>query len=157
MIVEVPRYTRTPADAPSGDGTFKPNAATDVPRQSGGRVGSDASANSSGGSVFGMGVPAPSTPASAPITAIGGPSAISPPKQLNLNLPRVDPGRYGSGPIRQPSFSELANAQLRRGPAKDPMAEAVNNSEKADCLKDNGMGLLGAPVAAYQAATGKCK
>ncbi len=74
-----------------------------------------------------------------------------------MTLPRVDPARYGSGPIRQPSFSELANAQLRRGPVKDPMAEAVNNAEKPDCLKDGGMGLLGAPVAAYQAASGKCK
>lgn len=154
MIVEVPRYTRTPADTPSGDGTYKPNAAADVPRQSGGRVGADA-ISSSGGSALGMGVPTPAPAASAP-APIGNASS-APPKQLNLNLPRVDANRYGSGPIKQPSFSELANAQLRRGPAKDPMAEAVNNSEKADCLKDNGMGLLGAPVAAYQAATGKCK
>ncbi len=161
MIVEIPRYTRTPADTSSGDGSFKPSAAGDVPRQSGGRVGADANASSVAGGALGMGVPAPAAVASAPInpigSAMGGAIGNAPPKPLNMTLPRVDPARYGSGPIRQPSFSELANAQLRRGPVKDPMAEAVNSAEKPDCLKDGGMGLLGAPVAAYQAASGKCK
>jgi hypothetical protein len=80
-----------------------------------------------------------------------------PPKQLNLSLPRVDTNRYGSGPIRQPNFSELANRQLRRGTVNDSVAEAVNSAENPDCLKDSGAGLLGAPLAAYKAATGKCK
>lgn len=147
MVVEVPRYVRSPGDVPSGDGTYHPKADAGVQRENGGRLGSDGV--SSAGSAIGMGVPAVPPPKPAASTPLTG-------KPLNLNLPRVEMNRY-PGPVARPSVSELANAQLRSGKIKDAMAEAVNSAETPDCLKDKGMGLIGAPVAAYQAATGKCK
>jgi hypothetical protein len=56
------------------------------------------------------------------------------------------------------SLSEMANAQLRRGEPKDPMAEAVGSAENPDCIQPNSSsGLLAAPMMAYKALAGKCK
>lgn len=151
MLVEVPRY-RMAEPAPRG-GTGLGNSGNASSNQSdangGNRAGLDG-VGSKSGSLLGLGVAAPVPLPTASATGGGA-------KSLNLSLPRVEVYRSGIGPVRQPSFSDLANAQLRRGAAKDPMAEAVTNSENPDCLKDSGMGLLGAPVAAYKAMTGKCR
>lgn len=151
MVVEVPRYRiadpapgAVPGDGSSGDANNSPRDAN-----SGGRSGLDGGGGKSG-SVLGLGITAP---APLPTASAAGAAA----KSLNLSLPRVEVYRSGIGPVRQPSFSDLANSQLRRGVPKDPMAEAVTSAENPDCLKDSGMGLLGAPVAAYKAMTGKCK
>ncbi|MEY2952156.1 MAG: hypothetical protein RLZZ401_243 [Pseudomonadota bacterium] len=152
MVVEVPRYkivdTRSSSNATNADPGLGDAGAPEVGKgPAGGRSGSDVSS----GSVLGLGVPA----APPPLPATSAPKAI---QQLNLSLPRVEVNKpYGQGPIRQPSLSELANAQLRRGGAKDPMAEAVNSAENPDCLQPDKSGLLAAPVLAYKALTGKCK
>jgi len=66
---------------------------------------------------------------------------------------------------RQPSLSELANAQLRRGKPKDPLAEGVEGAGVDDCLHPpansaNGTptvgGLLAAPGLVARALSGRC-
>jgi hypothetical protein len=164
MVVEVPRYRLAdpspsnradaggnPTGAPSATSNVTSNAGANGPEARGSRIGPEG-AGSPAGSALGLGA---ANPAPLPVAAA---SAAAPPnKSLNLSLPRVEVYRSGIGPVRQPNFADQANAQLRRGAPKDPMAEAINSAETPDCLKDSGMGLLGAPVAAYKAMTGKCK
>jgi len=161
MVVEVPRYsTAEPSPSatvvgPGGSG----NAAvkTDNAGNSGRRAGPD-SAGSQNGSVFGMGIAAPEPAPPALPTATAPNSAKA--KALNLTLPRVEVYRWPSMG-RQQSLSEMANAQLRRGEPKDPLADAVNSAENPDCVKPDkdgsGGGLLAAPIMTYKALTGKCK
>lgn len=165
MVVEVPRYRITepnPAVSPvnavpgpgsSGNATSKTDQASD----SGGRSGPDG-AGSKSGSVFGLGIATPD-PAPPPLPTATAPNSAKA-KALNLSLPRVEV--YRGPPMgRQLSVSEMANAQLRRGEAKDAVAEAVNSAENPDCVKPDkdgsGGGLLAAPMMAYKAMTGKCK
>jgi hypothetical protein len=161
MVVEVPRYRMAEpnpgvtAGAPPGPGSSGPASSSEGNSNRGGNDG----AGSKSGSVLGMGAAPPAAPAPLPLPTASAPAGAS--KSLNLTLPRVDVYRSGIGPVRQPSLSDLANAQLRRGEAKDPVAEAVNQSENPDCLKPDknspATGLLAGPVAAYRAMTGKCK
>jgi hypothetical protein len=72
-------------------------------------------------------------------------------------LPPIE-GPYRTQPQR--SLSDMANAQLRRD-RKDPLAQAVDNSAKDDCLHAPDKpgvlgGLLNAPVVAAKALTGNC-
>jgi len=154
MVVEVPRYRLA---EPGGTGNGTPQAvgsvATDGAEGRGRAVG-PTGAGSAQGSALGLGA---GSAAPLPVAAASASGAVPANKALNLNLPRVEVYRSGIGPVRQPSFADQANAQLRRGAPKDPMAEAINSAETPDCLKDSGMGVLGAPVAAYKAMTGKCK
>lgn len=150
MVVEVPRYRLA---EPGGAATGTPQAAGGVAADGAeGRGSRSGPAGSAQGSALGLGA---ASPAPLPVASASGTAPAN--KSLNLSLPRVEVYRSGIGPVRQPSFADQANAQLRRGAPKDPMAEAINSAETPDCLKDSGMGLLGAPVAAYKAMTGKCK
>lgn len=165
MVVEVPRYriaepnpAVSPVNAVSGPGSSG-NAAnkTDQTGDSGGRSGPDG-AGSKSGSVFGLGIASPDS-APPPLPTATAPNSAKA-KALNLSLPRVEV--YRGPPMgRQLSVSEMANAQLRRGEAKDAVAEAMNSAENPDCVKPDkdgsGGGLLAAPMMAYKAMTGKCK
>lgn len=174
MVVEVPRYKVEDTRAASSGSTANELAnggRTEGAAGSSGKAGEGNAAARSGagtrsgvdvgsgsGSALGLGTAAP-----APLPTASTPSAARLPP-VNINLPRVDVlrpgvGGGGVGPLRQPSLSELANAQLRRGAPRDPVADAVNSAENPDCLgtDKNGAGLLAAPVAAYRAMTGKCK
>lgn len=161
MVVEVPRYriaepnssAAVAGPGSSGNAALKADNAGD----SGRRSGPDGSSSQSG-SVFGMGIAAPD-PAPPPLPTATAPNSAKA-KALNLSLPRVEVYR-GPSIGRQLSVSEMANAQLRRGEPKDPVAEAVNSAENPDCVKPDkdgsGGGLLAAPMMAYKALTGKCK
>jgi hypothetical protein len=171
---EVPNVlTNAPAKAAS-------KAADPVETGSGNARSAPEAGDGKSGSVFGLGAatppPAPPPqppppkvelpPASPPVAVASAPSTISTapaplPKVLNLNLGRGDVVRSGNGPVRQLNFSELANAQLRRGDTPDPMAQAINKAESADCLKADEKsqvtGLLAAPGLLLKGAAGKCK
>jgi hypothetical protein len=101
-------------------------------------------------------VPAPPgwgiVPAPAPRAALPPAPVLTP-----RGIPPIE-GPYRTQPQR--SLSDMANAQLRRD-RKDPLAQAVDNSAKDDCLHapdKPGMlgGLLNAPVVAAKALTGNC-
>ena len=170
MVVEVPRYkiedtraaTSGSTSSEQASGTRTEGAAGKADSAGGPRPGGSARAGAEGGSTSGsaLGLGAAVPP---PLPSTSAPTAARLPP-VNINLPRVDVmrpgvGGGGIGPVRQPSLSELANAQLRRGTPRDPVAEAVNSAENPDCVgpDKSGAGLLAGPMAAYRAMTGKCK
>ena len=152
MVVEVPRYRQADSNtaAPPGPGANGSNSTR--PSDSGARSGPDG-AGSRDGSVLGLGAaaPLPLPHTSEPVRGQA--------KPLNLTLPRIDMFRHREGEM---SLSEMANAQLRRGDARTPLAAGIDSAENPDCLAPQGKdqaatGLLAAPVTAYKAMTGKCK
>ncbi len=160
MVVEVPRYRLAepnPAALP-GAGSGGATGASDRASTSGERAGPGGPPGtpSPGGSVLGLGAPAP---ALLPLPAASAPASAAA-KALNLNLPRVEV--YRTPPAgRQLSLSEMANAQLRRGNPRDPLAQGMEDAAHPDCMKPGrdqvAAGLLAAPVVAYNALTGKCR
>lgn len=74
------------------------------------------------------------------------------------NLPML-PGPYRVRPQR--SLADMANEQLRRGPARDPFAEAVKDAGVDDCARaptrtETLGGLLAAPALVARALRGDC-
>lgn len=141
----------SPAVAPPGPGSSGNMAKDNTENHSTSR-NMGAGFGSKEGSILGLGVPLPLPPAPSP------PPEAKINKPLNLSLPKESSYRPPSRPM---SFSDMANAQLRRGDTKDPMAEAVNSAENPDCIRPDkdgsGGGLLAAPMMAYKAMAGKCK
>ena len=68
------------------------------------------------------------------------------------------------GPYRPPqrrSLADMANEQLRRGDARDPLAEGMGDAARQDCLRGGSGqgavgGLLNAPAVIGRALAGTC-
>jgi len=68
------------------------------------------------------------------------------------------------GPFRPPqrrSLADMANEQLRRGKAKDALAEGMEAAGREDCVRGTGAsgpvsGLLHAPAVIGRALAGEC-
>ncbi|MBE7942557.1 hypothetical protein IM725_18470, partial [Ramlibacter aquaticus] len=102
-------------------------------------------------------VPAPGGWGSAP-TAPPAPVRPAPPPVVVSPYPPL-PGPYAQP--RRPSLADMANAQLRRGTPRDPLAANVEDAAVQDCLHAPDKpgvvgGLLNAPVVAARALSGRC-
>lgn len=175
LIVEAPRYrmlapgsgpspaaTAPSAAAPARTGGPTPAPVAGAAPGTGTAPGPGGRGESPGGAASGWGAPRGDASSGNPLglsTPPPAPQTVASGKPLDLRLPRVDTGpNAGQGPVRQPSLSEMANAQLR-GQRKDPLADGIKEAGKEDCIGPNsgGTGLLSPLVAAYKAATDKCK
>lgn len=154
-VVEVVVPASSPAAAQAVPVLVAPPAGSGwgqgAPAGSGTGAGRPGGAGSSGG---------PTGPAASAAGGIGATRAAEsrPPPLIIPNLPTL-PGPYRERPRR--SLADMANEQLRRGPARDPFAEAVKDAGVEDCVRAPTKtatvgGLLAAPVLAAKALRGDC-
>ena len=78
---------------------------------------------------------------------------ILPPSQR-----QIVPGPWNT---QRRSLADMANEQLRRGEAKDPLAEGMEGAARQDCLRGGDKqgsvsGLLNAPFVVGRALSGNC-
>ena len=105
----------------------------------------------------GPGLSGPSAPAPAGVP--GGAARPLPPAPIILPALPPHPGPFRVQPQR--SLADMANAQLRRGKPRDPLADGMEGAEVDDCLHAPRElsalgGLLAAPGLLARALTGKC-
>jgi hypothetical protein len=111
----------------------------------------------------GWGTPGPAgggTPGGAPSgpdAGSGRPAPLPPAPVLTPAVP-LHPGPFN---VQRRSLADMANAQLRRGKPRDPLAEGMEGAAVDDCLHSPAAtpavgGLLAAPGLAARALSGRC-